>query len=314
MYQHANRQDFEEARRKVLESALYIGKPTQEALTLQRGYSLRKALVTDVAQAALQHCLAIGQDVNAFRDLAGSGVGIVNSLESSLTQNKQFDLSENAKHEFNWNFWTHEERPVVTIKAQKFPYIERLGIEEAATSYLELPYRAPLLERTIVDILIALELYAFSKEMLEKPPDGLRWATRSPLQQKHALRRYLGAQFWAGLIFLGLAYLVAAYGPTVISETASGWIAGTFVVLFFLDLLVSTVFLPFAWRNQRRSKRKVRDLMIAMAHTYSELSGDGQVSTRRLREVAAHAADTGVVWPKALFLILDDNIARTGRI
>jgi hypothetical protein len=36
------------------------------------------------------------------------------------------------------------------------------------------------------------------------------------------------------------------------------------------------------------------------------------VSTRRLREVAARAADTGVVWPKPL--ILDDNIARIGRI
>jgi len=93
-----------------------------------------------------------------------------------------------------------------------------------------------------------------------------------------------------------------------------GWIAGTFVVLFFLDLLVSTVFLPFAWRNQRRSKRKVRDLMIAMPHTYGELNGDGQASTRRLREVAVKAADQGVVWPKPLFLILDDNIARAGRI
>jgi hypothetical protein len=252
--------------------------------------------------------------LNAFRDLAGSGVGIVDSLEYSLTENKRFDFSENAKREFNWNFWEHHERPHVSIKAQKFPYIDRFGIEEAATSYLDLPYRAPLLERTIVDILIALELYAFSKEMLEKPPVGLPWATRSPLQQKHALRRYLVAQFWGGFFFLGLAYLAGAYGPTLIGETASAWIAGTFVVLFLLDLVVSTVFLPFAWRNQRRSKRKVRDLMIAMSHTYSELSGEGQVSTRRLREVAARAADTGIVWPKALFIILDDNIARIGRI
>jgi len=54
--------------------------------------------------------------------------------------------------------------------------------------------------------------------------------------------------------------------------------------------------------------------MIAMPHTYGELNGDGQASTRRLREVAVKAADQGVVWPKPLFLILDDNIARAGRI
>jgi hypothetical protein len=312
---YESRRDFEEARQKVIERALYVGeRPTQEALALQRGYSLRKALVTDVAQAALQHCQATGRDVHVFKDLAGSGVDIVDSVEYSLTENKRFDLSENAKPEFNWNFWEHE-KPHVIIKAQKLPYISRFGIQEVATSYLDLPYRAPLLERTIVDILIALELYAFSKEILEKPPVGMPWTTRSPLQQKHALRRYLVGQFWGGLTFLGLAYLVGTYGPTLIGETASAWVAGTFVVFFFLDLVFSTVFLlPVAWRKQRRSKGKVRDLMIAMSHTYSELSGEGQVSTRRLREVAARAADDGVVWPKALFLILDDNIARIGRI
>ena len=75
-----------------------------------------------------------------------------------------------------------------------------------------------------------------------------------------------------------------------------------------------TVLLPFAWRDQRKSKRTVRDLILSMAHTYAELSGDGAVSTRRVREVAARAADLGVVWPNPLFLILDANIARVGRL
>ena len=69
-----------------------------------------------------------------------------------------------------------------------------------------------------------------------------------------------------------------------------------------------------SWRNQYKARKQTRDLLIAMAHTYRELDGDGQVSTRRLREVAVRAADQGVVWPKPLFLLLDDNIARSGRI
>ena len=84
--------------------------------------------------------------------------------------------------------------------------------------------------------------------------------------------------------------------------------------MFVLDLVVATVTLPFAWRHQRKSRGKVRDLLSVMVSTYSELAGDGQISARRLREVAVRAADLGVVWPAPLFLILDDNIARTGRI
>lgn len=128
------------------------------------------------------------------------------------------------------------------------------------------------------------------------------------------LRRYIGGQFWGGVILLGLAFLVGTYGPHIIGDTASMWIAGILAGLFVLDLVIATITLPFAWRHQRKGKKQVRDLMVAMAHTYGELSGSGDVSTRRLREVAGKAADAGVVWPKPLFLILDDNIARLGRI
>jgi len=316
VYQSASRDDFENARRKIIDNALYVGQnPDEVTLKMQRNWSLRKTLVQDVAQAALQHCLATGQDTYAYSDLAGNGIGIINSLEYALSENKKFDFSENTKREFNWNFWKHDDQPHFRIRQKKFPYMDRYSIEEAATSYLALPYRAPLLERALVDLLIALELYAYSKEMLEKPPMGLRWLnTRAPLTQKHVLRRYIGGWFWSGVMLLGPAYLAGDFGPRVIGDTASMWIAGAFVVLFLLDRGFSTVMLPFAWRAQWKARKQTRDLMIAMAHTYGELNGDGQVSTRRLREVAAKAADKGVVWPKPLFLILDDNIERVGRI
>jgi hypothetical protein len=282
---------------------------------MQRNWSLRKSLVQDVAQAALQHCVATEQDTYAYSNLAGDGIGIVNSLEYALTENKKFDFSENAKREFNWNFWRHDDRPHFLIRQKKFQYMDRYGVEEAATTYLALPYRAPYLERILVDLLIALEMYGYCKEMLEKLPIGWRWVpSRSPLTQKHVIRQYIGGWFWSGLILLGPAYLAGNFGPGLFGETASMWIAGIFVVLFLLDRGFSTFMLPFAWRNQWKARKLTRELMIAMAHTYGELSGDGQVSTRRLREVAAKAADQGVVWPKPLFLMLDDNIARLGRI
>ncbi len=316
MYQNASRPDFENARRKIIESALYVGESPDEAtLKMQRNLSLRKALVQDVAQAALQYCATTGDDHFHYSDLAGDGIGIINSLEYALTESKNFDFSEKAKRELNWNFWKHDDQPHLRITQQKFPYMDRYSIEDAATSYLALPYRAPRLERTLVDLLIALELYAYCKEMLEKPPMGFRWLnTRAPLTQKHVLRSYIGGWFTSGLILLGPTYLAVNFGPRLIGETASMWIAGTFSVLFLLDRRFSTVMLPFAWHAQYKARKQTRDIMMAMAHTYGELSGDGDVSTRRLREVAVKAADQGAVWPKPLFLLLDDNVARAGRI
>jgi hypothetical protein len=56
----------------------------------------------------------------------------------------------------------------------------------------------------------------------------------------------------------------------------------------------------------------VRKLIEAMLTTYTGLDGDGTVSSRRIREVAAKAGDAGVVWPAPLFALLDDNIGRSG--
>jgi hypothetical protein len=315
MYQTAVRRQFEDAALKVIENSLYLrGTLDADELKLQRSNSLRRRLVTDVTKAAMEHALAAAQDVETFRDFAGQGVGIVNGLEYGLTANKRMDLSENAKSVVNWNFWLHDDRPHVRIKAQNFPHIDRFSIEQDAYSYLDLPYRAPLLERTIVDILIATELFAYGKEMFEKLPVGFRWLSQSPMRQKHILRKYFGSRILGAVIFLGPAFLAGTFAPQLIGQTASDWIAGILVGLFFLDLVIATIAIPFAWRHQRKSKRTVRDLLKEMASTYAELSGDGDVSTRRLREVAARAADSGVVWPKPLFLLLDDNIARTGRL
>jgi hypothetical protein len=46
---------------------------------MQRNWSLRKKLVQDVAQAALQHFLATEQNTFAYSDLAGDAVSIINS-------------------------------------------------------------------------------------------------------------------------------------------------------------------------------------------------------------------------------------------
>lgn len=305
---------FQMASRNLTRNALYIGKNAgEEGARLQR-YSLRTQLVQEVVAAASAYALSAGHDVHEFEDLASNGISIINGLQWGLTGDKRVDWGESEKRDLNWNFWRHADNPAESIKRRQFPYMSRDEIESQAYAYLELPYRVPGLERLLIDILIALELYAYTKEMLQKPIPGLAWANRSPLMQKHVLRKYIFAQFWGGLCLLGLAFLASNYGRNVVGPTAAGWISGTLVGLFLLDLVVSTALLPFAWRAQRKEKEQVRRLIKHMLETYHELRGEGQLSTRRLREVATRAADAGTVWPKPLFLILDDNERRVSRI
>ena len=77
---------------------------------------------------------------------------------------------------------------------------------------------------------------------------------------------------------------------------------------------MSTIFLPWSWRHQYKVRREVIEKLRMMDQTYSERPPGVAVSTRRLREAASMAADAGVVWSAPLYAMLDDNIARTGRL
>jgi hypothetical protein len=80
IYQIANhRQQFEDAGRQIIEHALYVSNPDEDSLKRQRNYSHRRALAVDVVQAAMQHALATGQDVDQFSDLSGRGIVVIDS-------------------------------------------------------------------------------------------------------------------------------------------------------------------------------------------------------------------------------------------
>jgi hypothetical protein len=78
--------------------------------------------------------------------------------------------------------------------------------------------------------------------------------------------------------------------------------------------VITTIALPFEWREQAKSRGDTWKCIRAMVDTYFELRSEGIVSAQRIREVAVKAADIGVAWPGPLFAILDDNIARTGKL
>jgi hypothetical protein len=295
--------EFEAERRKLVENYLCDkDKQSEEDLKIQRGWSVMRTLLNDVTTAAKNHALQTGVDVEDFDHLAGAGCSIVLDFQHALLKDPwDPDLKRRL------NFWRHENDPLALVRAGKKPLFDRSSIESAASEYLKLPYQSERLERTLVDVLVAMELYAFLDEMLGHLPWFLRWMpTKSPLRQKHAVRQYIGALISSVVLYGGGAWLASNY--------AWNTTATVLVSLVLISLVLSTIHLPFAWRHQSKSRKFVRECIMAMSQTYSELGSDGVISARRIRESATKAADAGVVWPGPLFAILDDNIARTGRL
>jgi hypothetical protein len=213
------------------------------------------------------------------------------------------------------DFWDSHSSPIDKIKTDKVPYMDRSSLENVVGDFLALPYRSQAIDRFLVKILIALELYAFGDQMInEKTSFGLIPA-RSPLKQRHVLLAYLRGLLVNGVFFGGIAALALWAAPSKgwISETSAEWTSAACVLLFLLFGAINTVALPFSWRTQVKARQNVWKLLRAMVTTYTELKSDGPISAQHIRDRASSAAQDGVVWPAPLFALLDDIIARTGR-
>jgi hypothetical protein len=268
--------------------------------------SLYSFLLEEMAQAAKQYALAnnvLDPDDFAF-DLLGPGISVVNSVRSALIRNRQ-DKTE--------DFWDFNANPIAKIKAKKVPHIDRSSVEAAVDDYLALPYRTRSMDRFLVRLLIAVEMYAFGDEMFNEETFGL-YPARSPLKQRHALLAYLRGQIVNGL-FLGAIGAAALWASSNswLGESTALWIVGGCVSLFLLFAATSTVLLPYMWFKQAKARNLVRTLIAEMASTYNDLKSDGPISAQHVRDRANDATRKGVGWPAPLFALLDDIIARNGR-
>jgi hypothetical protein len=106
-------------------------------------YSLRYRLISEVAHAAAQHTIETSGPCSDFWPYANHGMRVVDDLTLGLTKVGDDDHTDPKF----WNFWQHQDTPLKLIVAKKTPYTERDFLSGAASEYLKLPYRAPLLER-----------------------------------------------------------------------------------------------------------------------------------------------------------------------
>lgn len=304
---------FEELRRKFVADSFELPDDVDEALKAKwRRPSLKRALVDSITKAAVEHALTsrVGEDGLEW-DVLRPAYDVVHSLQFGLTEH-----ALDVDWQDNLNFWKLDSDPIRKIKEGSAPPMDRAEVEVAATKYLELPYRSRLLDRTLVEVLVALEIYAYGSLMVG--PRGLPFIAGallpdpSPLRQPHAFVSFVLGSLFNAVLFLGVAYLVQGY---IYSSSAKlGWVTLALVVVFLFFLVVSMIALPFSWRRQMQARNEARALLRAMMHTYSELVSSGVLSAEHIRRSAQKAADSGVVWPGPLFVLLDDIVCRDGTL
>lgn len=203
--------------------------------------------------------------------------------------------------------WHHDDSPFNTVRFDLAPRLDRQSLGGVAEDYLQLPYRCEEFERLLIDALVACEVYAYGELMIPKKKERF---PVTPLRPRTLVGFVLGQ-----VIMLLLAALLwgAAFGLNTIGVLPSDWFGGTSVIIWGLWLLAAAwdaVTLPLRMISAWRNKKEVQKLLLMMAGVYSELDPPRPFSARHIDARAREASSAGVVWPPALFVLLDDLIAR----
>lgn len=236
-------------------------------------------------------------------------VGLVNGLREAVTP---YSERETGK----LDFWKREHQPFFEIKRdQKALEIERMRLEEMADRYLRLPYRCAEFDRLLVDMLTAAEMYAYGETVFVKNAvaSWLFGVPSSPLYA-HPIKTWFIGQVWNLVLFgapIGIVWWLVS--KQWIEDDTATWITLGSGGLFLLLLGVSIMALPFFIYRSARAKTDTLNRLNAMQSAYAAMGVTGQISARHVTQRLEAAADRDVVWPGALYVLLDDIIARGGR-
>lgn len=180
-----------------------------------------------------------------------------------------------ATHQNMWDAeklepWFH--RPtILPVKSKKRlePYILVQPTEEAIAAYLEGKVRTDQLDRMFIDAAIASEMYAFMDE---------------------PIARTLTFSWWSYLANVAVVIFLLW-----VSEGA--WWA----VVISIFLITGPVLIPLISKRAKQPAKILR----SMTDAYMTLSGPTS-SIREVRRALESARDNGVVWPSALWVLVED--------
>jgi len=161
-------QTSEQIRRAWLDGE--IGQWFEDSDPKHGRYSEYGRALDAISLAALKHAeatnapLSGGED--SFESLLEHGFSVVQNLRWAVQPHEQ---PEDEKKKLKLR--SHRIQPLYDVQSKKTPHLSRPEIESAVGEYLALPYRAEHIDRLFADVLVALELYQFSDEMINEDRD-----------------------------------------------------------------------------------------------------------------------------------------------
>jgi hypothetical protein len=273
--------------------------------------TLLHTLLTELAAASERYAMLKGVSDDSFDEaVLAPAFDVVAGVRSGLS-----DYSSRSKRIDHYDFWKHHVDPIALVEAKQHPYMDRQTIEDTVGDYLRQPVRGEVLDRLLVDLLIALEVYAFGHEMLNGPvvvwpsvgnPGGVYPPPLNTSFWWERLRvffRFTGSYAAFSGLVLGVCWL-SDYSIPLASLT----LGAIYVLIASANAITS----PFHYRKFRKTQVGIRDTIGASVHVYSLLGGHSVASATRIRDAVVDAARKGIVWPTSLYALLDNSIARRG--
>lgn len=196
--------------------------------------------------------------------------------------------------------------PLDGVKRHGALQVDRDQLEHGIHLYLRSPYRYPMVDRVIVRALTDYEITHFIDAQVR--PDPL--SGKSRMDER---RLDWGWEWWKGRA-RGLGYgaliVAALVALEVLWPQTPDWVligGALFVVFGYVVLtILATVILFVAAPRVRQAQQPTRDILEAMRTFFAEFRGSGPISVPFLRRRVEELRQLGVIWPGALWAMLDD--------
>jgi hypothetical protein len=269
---------------------------------------------TQIRNAVNRHPLRTDASYRRLIEAVATEVRKTESEDQIWRLNQGFEVVEaimRAVNEDGWklldeehsdtkkSYWYHKSHVRLAGKKRLEPYIAVDETQEAAASYLHLPYRVPALDRILVDMLVASEMFAFADEvqpiLTKKLPLLLGWLLNNIFSV------IIGSAIAAFCFWIG-------DGGTVMN-----WVGGIILALTLLGTAWSLLAYPFYYPKVRAHHKRVEGTIGAMLDAYAAIAGS-PASTKHIDEMLAKATDKGAVWPSQLMVLMEDIRARSATI
>jgi hypothetical protein len=186
--------------------------------------------------------------------------------------------------------WRHERHPMRRMLRGDPPYLDRGRLHAATAEYLALPFRSAWLDRLLVDLWVATEVYSFAR--------GSRGVAKSGTPGQWLQGRVYAAAFYGMLALAALSLVRWGWISALVGQV----LAATAAVLFAVETLLSLI--PLVRQGR---------LFAMAARIYSSLGANGPLSAETVEGQVRAAAAAGLLWPRALNALLHDIRKRGGR-